>query len=177
MKILLTLTLLIGATMFLNACAGPSVNKYDGQKPDMDIKEYFNGPIKAWGIVQNRKGEVVRRFDVEMVGSWDGDTGTLDEKFEYYDGKTQKRVWTISKISDNKFEGRADDVLGKATGETNGNAVRWAYKMNLPVGDKTYKVTFDDWMFLMNDGILVNRSYIKKFGITMAELTLFMQKQ
>ena len=33
----------------------------------IDIKEYFDGPIKAWGIVQNWKGEVVSRFDVEMV--------------------------------------------------------------------------------------------------------------
>jgi len=177
MKNLSITILTIGAIMFLNACTGHSLTKYDNQKPEMDIKEYFTGPIKAWGIVQNRKGEVVRRFDVDMIGTWEGDIGTLDEDFEYYDGETQKRIWTIKKISNTKFEGRADDILDKATGEINGNAMRWAYQMDLPVGDKTYKVTFDDWMFLMNDGVLVNRSYIKKFGLTMAELTLFMQKQ
>jgi hypothetical protein len=177
MKNLFTTTLMIGAIMFLNACSGHNLKKYDNQKPEMDIKEYFTGPIKAWGLVQNRKGEVVRRFDVDMVGTWNGNVGTLDETFEYYDGETQKRIWTITKISDNKYEGRADDILDKATGELNGNAMRWAYQMDLPVGGKTYRVTFDDWMFMMHDDILVNRSYIKKFGITMAELTLFMQKQ
>jgi len=55
--------------------------------------------------------------------------------------------------------------------------MRWAYRMDLPVGDKTYRITFDDFMFLMNDGVLINRSYLKKFGFTVAELTLFMQKQ
>ncbi|MFT5760687.1 MAG: hypothetical protein ACI9LM_005474, partial [Alteromonadaceae bacterium] len=63
------------------------------------------------------------------------------------------------------------------TGKLEGSAMQWAYQMDLPVGDSTYRITFDDWMFLMNDGVLVNRSYLKKFGITMAELTLFMQKQ
>ena len=29
----------------------------------------------------------------------------------------------------------------------------------------------------MNDGVLINRSYLKKFGLTVAELTIFMQKQ
>ena len=55
--------------------------------------------------------------------------------------------------------------------------MRWAYQMDLPVGDNTFRITFDDWMFLMNDGVLVNRSYLKKFGFKVAELTLFMQKQ
>jgi hypothetical protein len=48
--------------------------------------------------------------------------------------------------------------------------------MDLKVGDKNYHVTFDDWMFLMDEKNLINRSYLKKFGITMAELTIFMQK-
>ena len=48
--------------------------------------------------------------------------------------------------------------------------------MDIEVSGKTYKIHFDDWMWLMNDGILINRSYLKKFGFTVAELTLFMQK-
>ena len=47
--------------------------------------------------------------------------------------------------------------------------------MDLPVGDRTFRITFDDWMFRLNDGVLVNRSYLKKFGITFAELSLFMK--
>jgi hypothetical protein len=143
----------------------------------MDIKEYFNGPIKAWGFVQNRSGKVVRKFDVELIGTWEGDEGTLVENFDYYDGEKQQRIWKIVKIGENQYEGRAGDILGKANGEISGSAMRWEYKMDLPVGNKTYKIDFDDWMFRMNDGVLINRSYLKKFGITMAELTLFMQKQ
>jgi hypothetical protein len=167
----------MGLMTFLNGCATPSMEAYKNSKPQLDLKTYFTGPIKAWGLIQNRNGEVIRRFDVTMMGSWKGDVGTLEESFQYYDGETQKRVWTITKTGENAYQGKAADILDKATGQLEGSAMRWAYQMDLPVGGSTYRITFDDWMFLMNDGVLVNRSYLKKFGFTMAELTLFMQKQ
>lgn len=169
---------LMGLLTFLSACAGgSSLDHYKGSEPPLDLQEYFTGPIKAWGLVQDRKGHVTRRFDVTMNGTWEGDTGTLVEHFKYYDGEIQERIWTIKRIAQNQYEGTASDILDKASGTVEGTAMRWAYQMDLPVGDKTYKITFDDWMFHMNDGILINRSYLKKFGITVAELTLFMQKQ
>lgn len=165
-------------TGVLTGCSNnTNINHYKDMQPPLTLESYFNGPIKAWGIVQDRSGKVTARFDVDMVGSWNGDTGTLEEKFKYYDGKTQTRTWTIKKIAEQQYEGRAGDIIGKATGEIKGNTVRWAYVMDLEVKGKTYRITFDDWMYLMNDGVLINRSNLKKFGFTVAELTLFMQKQ
>lgn len=169
--------LLMGLLAFLSGCAGPTLTHYEGKEPHFDLKEYFTGPIKAWGLVQDYKGNVTRRFDVTMVGRWDGDVGTLEEEFQYYDGKTDTRTWTITKIAPDKYKGEAGDIIGTANGEVSGNAMRWAYQMDIQVDGKTYRLTFDDWMYLMNDGILINRSYLKKFGFTVAELTLFMQKQ
>ena len=162
--------------MVLSAC-GPSLQHYEGTEPELKIEEYFNGPIKAWGVVHDWRGNITRKFDVNLVGSWDGNEGTLEEEFFYYDGKTDTRTWKITKLSDTTYEGTAGDIIGKATGERKGNAVRWKYVMKLPVDGTTYHITFDDWMFLMNDGVLVNRSYLKKFGFTVAQLTIFMQKQ
>ncbi|NDA64501.1 MAG: DUF3833 family protein, partial [Chitinophagia bacterium] len=99
------------------------------------------------------------------------------ENFTYYDGTKQERVWTITKMPDGTYQGKAADIIDKASGETKGNAVRWAYEMNVPVKGDVYRIKFDDWMWLMNDGVVINRSYLKKFGFTVAELTLFMQKQ
>ncbi len=169
--------LIMAVLTLLSGCAGHKLEAYKLHQPSLDLKAYFSGPIKAWGLVQDRSGRVTQRFDVEMVGTWDGDVGTLKEQFQYYDGKTQERIWTIRKVSDGGYEGSAGDIVGTAQGKIEGNAMRWAYVMDLKVGDRNYHVTFDDWMFLMNDGVLINRSYLKKFGITVAELTLFMQKQ
>ena len=173
----LTILITIGAAIMLSSCGGNTLKHYQGTTPQVDIKDYFNGPIKAWGIIQDWRGRVTKRFDVTMVGSWDGDKGVLEEDFVYYDGKTQKRIWHITKLSDGTYEGTAGDIIGKATGGVEGSAVQWAYQMDVPVDDTTYRLTFDDWMWQMNDGVLINRSYLKKFGITVAELTLFMQKQ
>jgi hypothetical protein len=161
----------------LSACRSSSMEYYTGTKPTLDIKEYFNGPIKAYGIVQDWRGRVTRQFDVQMKGSWDGDIGTLEEDFQYYDGETQKRIWHIRKTADNRYVGTAGDIIGEASGRQNGQAINWDYVMDLPVDDTTYHIRFDDWMWLMNDGVLINRSYLKKFGITVAELTIVMQKQ
>jgi hypothetical protein len=166
----------LGVALMLTACS-PDIGFYANQSPKMDIKTYFSGNIKAWGIAQDWRGRVVNSFDIDMVGTWEGDKGTLSEKFDFYDGKKQNRVWNITKLADGTYQGTAADILGKATGETRGNAARWAYTMDLPVDDTTYRVKFDDWMWQMNDGVLINRSYIKKFGITVSELTIFMQKQ
>lgn len=168
---------LIGVCLMLSACMGQTLNHYDNTQPKLDIKEYFNGPIKAWGIIQDWRGHVVSRFDVEMVGTWDGNNGVLEEDFRYYDGSTQQRTWKIVKLEDGRYEGTAGDIIGTAEGDASGYAVNWAYWMDVPRGDSTIKLRFDDWMYQMNDGVLINRSYLKKFGLTVAELTLFMQKQ
>ncbi len=168
---------LIGVCLMLSACFGNQLQHYKGTSPEMDFKTYFSGPIKAYGLVQDWRGRVVTRFDVQMHGEWEGDHGTLKEDFTYYDGSTQQRVWHITRLDNGQFEGEASDIIGKASGGTEGSAVNWHYQMDVPVGETTYRLRFDDWMWLMHDGVLINRSYLKKWGITVAELTLVMQKQ
>ena len=162
----------------LNGCAAPKVEQYEEMQPTMRIEEYFNGPIKAWGLVENWRGKIVSRFEVDMVGTWDGNVGTLEEEFVYYDeDKKDHRTWTIRKLADNRYQGAAGDIIGIAEGKVSGSAATWKYVMELPVNDTVYELHFDDRMWLMNDGVLINRTYMKKFGITVAELTIFMQKQ
>ena len=87
----------MAGVLMLTGCGDTGLSIYKDTLPKADIKEYFTGHIKAWGIVQDWRGRVVNRFDVNMVGTWSGDTGTLQEEFTYYDGKKQHRTWTITK--------------------------------------------------------------------------------
>jgi hypothetical protein len=115
---------------------------------------------------------VVKRFRVIIDASWKGEIGTLDEHFTYSDGTTQRRVWTVTKLSDGRYRGTADDVVGEAEGQASGNALRWRYVMALPVDGKVYNVDFDDWMFLMDERVMLNRSVMSKFGYRLGEVTL-----
>ncbi len=153
-------------------------NRYSAQTPAFGLFEFFEGSVKAWGLVQNRSGEVVQRFEVDIEGRVDGDELTLDEVFRYGLGEgVTERVWNISRNPDGSYVGTAGDILEKARGSSYGNAFRWTYEMDLPVGDKTYRVKFDDWIFALDERRIMNRSYIQKFGLDVAEVTIFMEKQ
>ena len=51
---------------------------YEQQAPQFDLVEFFDGSVMAWGIVQNRSGEVVQRFIVDIEGSVQDDVLVLD---------------------------------------------------------------------------------------------------
>jgi hypothetical protein len=152
------------------------IEDFEGQEPKLVLEEYFEGRTKAWGIFEDRFGNLKRQFVVDIVGTWDGETLVLDEDFVYADGETDRRVWTLTKTGENSYEGTADDVDGIARGRTAGNAFTWEYDIDLQVGDRTWNVHFEDWMFLQGDGVLVNRAYVSKWGIRVGSATIFFRK-
>jgi hypothetical protein len=97
--------------------------------------------------------------------------------FTYSDGTTQRRVWTITRTGEGRYIGTAADVVGEAQGEASGNALRWRYVMALPVDGKTYHVDFDDWMFLIDERTMLNRSFMSKFGFRLGEVTLSFRRR
>jgi hypothetical protein len=169
----LRLVLLAGlAGLVLAGCAGQQLNEYASEKPTLDLSQYFNGKLIAHGMFQDRSGQVVRRFVVDMEGTWNGNQGVLDERFTYSDGTTERRVWRLTKHENGRYTGTADDVEGEASGQTVGNAFRWGYTLRLPVDGKVYEVQFDDWMYLIDDKVMLNRATMSKFGIRLGEVTL-----
>jgi len=169
---------LLAATvaMALTACAGPEVRDYAKEEPRFDLRNFFNGPLTAKGMFTDRAGRVVKRFSVQMVARWDGDVGVLDERFQYSDGTTQRRVWRLRATGQGRYVGTADDVVGEAAGESAGNAFRWAYTLALPVDGRVWDVTLDDWMFLLDEHTVLNRSSMSKFGLHLGDVTLVITK-
>ena len=162
----------VSAFLMLNGCTKMKPVEFKDQSPVLLIEDYFQGSTKAWGIFEDRFGTLRRQFVVEITGTWDGTVLQLDERFQYSDGETDRRVWRIRKTDDHTYEGEADDVIGKAKGEAYGNALNWRYDMDLKVGDGTVRVQFDDWMFLQPSNVLINRAKVSKFGIEVGSVTL-----
>lgn len=170
---------LIGATLLasLAGCASPSVEQYASQTPALDITRYFNGTLDAHGMFQDRSGAVIKRFVVVMRASWEGDTGTLDEDFTYADGTRQKRVWTLQKAGPGRFTATAPDVVGTAHGVASGNSLNWKYVLALPVDGKIVNVNMDDWMFLIDQKVMLNRTAMSKYGFNLGNVTLSFTKR
>ena len=172
MRIFLIIFLLL-----LSACSDHSIKSYRGEEPKINLREFFDGDIYALGIVQDRSGQVIKRFKVDIKAYWKGNKAILDEKFVYSDGTKSSRVWELKEIGASKYEGRADDVVGIASGETAGNTFYFEYDLDLPVGDTNYKVNFEDWMYLLDKNTLLARSYMKKWGFDLGEVTIVMNKK
>jgi Protein of unknown function (DUF3833) len=169
--------ILASAALALGACASaPTPADYASELPKLDLRNYFNGPLTAHGIFTDRSGKVVRRFTVKMTGTWNGNQGVLDEDFTYSDGKKEKRVWRLTDLGNGRYSGRADDVVGVAEGVAAGNALNWRYTLALKVDERIVNVQFDDWMYLMDERVMLNKAAMSKFGIHLGEVTLAFTK-
>ena len=162
--------------ILMTGCATLTPQEYAKEAPKLDLATYFNGRVDGWGMVQDRSGKVLRRMVVELDCKWNGNDGVLDESFQWSDGKTEKRVWKIRKDGD-RYIGTARDVVGEANGEAAGNALRWNYVLALPVGDSTVHMDMDDWMWMIDDKTLTNRTTMTKFGVRVAEISIFFRKR
>ena len=100
----------------------------------------------------------------------------IDEKFIWNDGEIQTRQWTINKIDEHHYEGTAGDVIGKAKGYSYGPAFKFEYVLLVPVKGRNIKITFDDWIFMQDERVAINRATMTKFGIKVAELTVMFVK-
>jgi hypothetical protein len=117
-------------------------------------------------MFQKRSGEVVKRFEVNIVSHREGDNLILDEHFLYSDGTRQRRVWTLTP------EGRAG-AGARMTWWASPRSGRWQYlhwryRLNLPVDGSTYEMSMDDWMYQMDEDTLINRTACPSSGLKSA---------
>lgn len=164
--------------VLLVACGRPDLEDHAGKEPGIDLVTYFDGAtVDAWGQFQDRFGKVQRRFHVVITGEMKGDTLVLDERFVYDDGEKKTQIWKIRQTGPDTWEGTADGVVGVATGARSGNAINWRYRFDLPVGDGTWEVQFDDWLWQQDARVVINRAYVSRFGIDIGEVIITFLKR
>ncbi|MGJ8583992.1 MAG: DUF3833 domain-containing protein [Marinosulfonomonas sp.] len=148
---------------------------FDGTLPAFDIRTHLSGPIDCEGVIYGPTGRVASSFVAKMNGDWRGASGTLSEDFTYSGGSVQHRKWNLSLGNDGRFTATADDILGTAKGVQNGKSVRMEYTIRLPEGSGGHVLSVTDWMYLMDNGNIINRSEMRKFGFKVAELVATMR--
>lgn len=160
------------------ACGGtPDLDDFDGTTPELELQDFLSGKLTAHGVFQDRFGDLRRSFIVDVDGVWDGETLTLTEDFVYEDGSTEQRIWRLRQTGDESWIGTADGVIGDATGEERGNAFNWRYTIDLPTPDGPLRVSFDDWLWQLDDQVMVNRAYVYKFGVEIGQLSIFFRRE
>ncbi|MBJ3764117.1 DUF3833 family protein [Maribius pontilimi] len=156
--------------------AGQKVQDYEGLGPVFDLPTHLDGALICDGVIFGPTGRVTSRFNARMIGTWEGDTGTLHEEFTYDSGAQQTRAWHLEVKGPNRFVARADDVIGIGVGRNAGPAVRLSYRIVLPQDSGGHKLDVIDWMYLDTGGNIINRSQFFKYGFKVAELIATIRK-
>ncbi|MDT8857347.1 DUF3833 domain-containing protein [Paracoccaceae bacterium Fryx2] len=182
MSHILVLALGMALTLFLLALSARSIGflsqkpaDFAGKAPRFDLRAHLNGPILCEGVIYGPLGRVASRFVATMEGRWEGNTGTLSEHFRYDSGATQDRCWTLRLGNDGAVQAEAPDLVGAGTGQAEGPALRLRYRIRLEPNAGGHVLDVTDWMYLMENGTIMNRSQFRKFGIKVAELVATMR--
>jgi len=149
---------------------------YAQGQPAIDIRRDLSGPILCEGILYGPLGRVTSRFVARMHGRWEGNRGILDEHFRYDSGTLQDRQWRLTLGNDGAIRAEADDLVGPGAGWQEGSAVQLRYTIRLPERAGGWTLDVTDWMYLCENGTVMNRSQFRKFGIKVAELVATMRR-
>ena len=98
MNLIISGGLLLALAVNIAACARKDVGELVTRKPNFVLEEFFSGNSVAFGIFEDRFGNLRRQFRVNLSGKLDGNRLVLDEEFLYDDGERASRVWTIDRV-------------------------------------------------------------------------------
>ena len=143
--------------------------------PVFDLRRHVNGPIVCEGIIYGPTGRVSSRFTADFNAEWDGNSGRMTEHFRYDSGTVQDREWHLTLDDNGNVTAKADDLVGTGTGRQSGSGVKLTYRIRLPESAGGHVLDVVDWMYLLDNGTIVNRSQFRKFGIQVAELVATMR--
>lgn len=150
---------------------------YIGTTPAFDIRTHLSGPIQSEGVIFGPNGRAVSRFVADMDGDWSGSTGVLREHFKYSSGEKQDRAWRLRIGNDGSFTAEADDIIGKAQGHQEGATVCMTYRIRLKEEAGGHVLDVTDWMYMMDNGVIMNKSEMRKAGVKVAELIATMRQK
>ena len=158
-------------------CGRQTLEAYAAEAPALDLRTYFRGHLTAAGVFIGLSGCVERRFVIDVLGTWNDNRGTLTERFRFADGEVTERIWTLHFRDGGTFTAAAPDVEGPAAGRQCGNAAALRYRLRIPRARGAITVTMDDWLYLMDDGTLINRARMGKFGLKVGELVVAFRRE
>lgn len=163
--------------LLITSCGAFNLDEHKDTLPEMKLETFFDGNLVAYGIVLDRSGNLLRRFNVDLMATWQGNRGELKEWFVFDDGEKSTRIWRLNKVADNRYQGEADDVIGTAEGSTSGSVLYWEYELEIDVDGTLYQVTLDDKMYLIDKDRLFNKTDMLKFGFKVGEIILYIERK
>ena len=156
----------------LAGCSKPlPISHFAGTKPAFDPVAFWTGHHRSFGVVENRAGAPIDTVETDCRGTPEGADGLhMVQSLTLGDGTVQHRDWHLRR-SGKDFVATANDMVGEADGTAAGRVFHWRFVIATRPGNALYNVTFDQWMYLMDDGSMMNRTTVRKLDLILAEVS------
>ncbi len=157
----------------LSACAfAPPIPTESRDSDAFVLQQDLAGKSTGKGVFKTITG-VKRGFTAKLDGIMDGDTFVLVEDFIYDDGETDRKTWRFTPVSDGRFVGTREDVVGTADGFRDENAFRLEYLVDLPrANGSSTRVRFKDVLVKNADGSITNNANVIYYGLRIGRVSL-----
>jgi len=173
MRILFSIFILLS----LWGCGGMKIIDFEGREPRFVPEEYFDGSLRGHGTFFDRFGDLRRTFVIDLEGTREGDTVFLKEHLRYDDGEEIHRTYKIERIDHNNYVATSESgLVGSASIKSYGNALNWKYLYSQKIKGREWTLRFDDWMFLQNETLVLNRARVTKWGFHVGDLFMSISK-
>ncbi|MEM7430212.1 MAG: DUF3833 family protein [Pseudomonadota bacterium] len=130
----------------------------------------FKGRTFGSGYYRNLLNGDVTRFDVDLIGRWDGQTLTLREDFRFDDGRKDRKTWRFTRTGPGTYTGTREDVVGQARVRVSGNRATLAYDVLIDTAKGQRKVHFSDVLIFNDDGTVLNTARVTKLLFPVARV-------
>lgn len=161
------------AALALASCSPPlPLARFADTAPAFDPVAFFTGHTASWGVLENRDGQPSEIVTTDCQGEADGADGLrMVQHLTLGGDPPQTRTWHMRRTGPGRFEATANDMVGTARGEASGRVFHWTWVLATKPGQSWRDVSFEQWMYAEEGGVMVNRTVIRKLGITLAEVT------
>jgi hypothetical protein len=160
------------AVLLFNGCAAPLRSEaFANTAPAFDPITFWTGRTASWGVIENRDGAPTAIVTTTTEGTAEGADGLHMIQHVMIDGKDTARDWHIRRLGDGQFVATANDMVGAARGQASGRTFHWNWTLATKPGDAVRNVEMEQWMYLADNGTLMNRTIITKLGVRLAEVS------
>ncbi len=128
-----------------------------------DIKDFFNGKMRGFAIVQDQRGDISDTVSLDVEASWEENKGVIKKTYKYANGEKDSRTWLVTLDNGGAtFTAIGHDVASPAKGRKLGNAIQMTYSLLMPsqIRGQKEQVKFDDKYYLVdeNSAIVISES-------------------
>ena len=142
-----------------------------------DPVKFFIGKTTSDGVIENHAGKPTARIKTETEGTLKDGIINIEQDLYPEGGKKNHRSWQLRQIDEHHVNATANDIDGTAYGLLYGNNFSWTFRLKLPQRKFIRHLRMSQNMYLMPDGnSMIIRSVLRKFGITVVQITEEFQK-